>query len=216
MEQNIPPFMNNRGAGLLAQGHQQGQLPNQADMPDESNVTPEEQDQYDKFVANALMFIHGEKSDDLIMEMGKGEPDEALANAAVGLIIMLQQSAVKAGKPVSKAVLFNGGEEILNELINTAITAGVIQPEDEADAEGIQQDAFLIAIDLYGQYALEAGLTDQDEAVEEMRAGQAGEFDKPGQNQPAPTGQNPQEESVEPPMAPQANQMEERNEQGIR
>jgi hypothetical protein len=198
MEQNIPPFMNNRGAGLLAQGHKQGELPNQAEMPDESNVAPEEQEQYDKFVANALMFIHGEQSDQLIEQLGQGEPDQALANVVVGVIIMLQESAVKAGKPLGKAVLFNGGEEIINELINTGITAGVIQPEDDEDAEGIQQDAFLMAVDMYGAYALEAGLTDQEEAAEEMRAGQAGEYDdildeqQPQQQQPQQQMQQPQ------------------------
>ena len=176
MEQNIPAFMNNRGAGLLAQGHQQGNLPNQRDMPDESNVTPEEQDQYDKFVANSIMFIHGDKSDDILGQLAEGEPEQALADVLVGIVTMLQQSAAQAKKPISQEVIANGGEEILNELINFAIEAGVYNME-EVEAEEVQQEAFLIAIDLYGQYAAEAGLIDMEETQQAAAEAESGKYD---------------------------------------
>lgn len=161
--------------GLLAQGIPQ-QQPQAAEGQGEP-ATPEEQAAYEKMIDNAMRTLHGPQSTTIVEKLAQGDPAEAIAEVTVGLIIKLFESAQQAGKPLPESVLMHGGEEILNEVINMGLVAGVFD-FDEEEGETIQQEAFFIALDKFGQYYEQVGEVNPDELNAGLQAAQAGAFDQ--------------------------------------
>jgi hypothetical protein len=107
---------------------------------EQSNVTPEEQAEYDKFVTNGheiiypanaegqvdpkiMEHLHGqfdEQATQLFAEaqpaFTPGSPVENLAGTLTLLVIALESSAGSAGKQLDPAVVYHGGSELLLEL----------------------------------------------------------------------------------------------------
>lgn len=141
---------------------------------DESNVTPEEQAEYDQFMQNALTLMY-ESGDDggqvrpqvidaLRAAEGGGQQEGgpnpailALANAAVTVVGQLDDSARKAGKPVSDDVLYHGGVAVIEELAEIA-EAAKIHDYSEEDMTG----AFAQALDMYRSKAIQDGRTSEE------------------------------------------------------
>ncbi len=113
---------------------------------EQTNVSPEEQAQYDQFVDQALSAIYDEKSLPGVIESlkGNGNPVDGLANTAVSIVTRVQDSAEKAGQALSVDVLFMGGAEILEDLAGLSEKVGIhtFTPEE---VEG----ALFQAMDLY-------------------------------------------------------------------
>lgn len=151
---------------------------------DESNVTPEEQAEYDRFMENALTLMYDESGakPELIQALGAakdGEAQEAnpailaLAQTAVTIVGQLDDSAREAGKPVSDDVLYHGSFAVVQELAELA-EAAKIHDYSEEDITG----AFMQAIDIYRPKLIESGRTTE----EELKAGfaQINEADQQG------------------------------------
>lgn len=132
-----------------------------------SNVSPEEQAQYDKFMNNALeiIFPQGEEaqvSEAVLNDLsGKPDPEAAqlfaeaqppleqspidnLASSTVQIVLMLEGSAQQSGAEIADDVVFHAGKDILEHLAEVAEAAGIYDYQEE-EMEG----AFFRALDLY-------------------------------------------------------------------
>lgn len=159
----------------------------------EGNVTPEEQEAYDRFVMNGMEVIYpkeggvspavmahlGGKFEDVAEVFAQAEPPlqpgpiDNLAVAAVAVVLMLEASAGQAGAEVSDDIVFHGGVELVEQLADVAEAAQVHNYSEEE-----QEGALYRAIDLY---RVSSGRVDQEslkgefgQVVEADRAGQLG------------------------------------------
>lgn len=138
----------------------------------DSNVSPEEQEQYSQFEQNYLKLIYaegGEVQPGILDALkappgapeGEGEAPPphilALANTAVEITKTLDDSAREAGKPLSDAVLLEGGKSIVEELAEVAEAAGI---HDYSEEE--MTGAFATAMDMYRDKAIADGRTDEE------------------------------------------------------
>lgn len=140
---------------------------------EESNVSPEEQAQYETFVTKAADIIYGEgKVMPEILEAlspGKdapapGEQREggnpaviALANTAVQVIQKLDVASHEANAPVSDDVLYHGGVEVIEMLAEVAEAAGI-----HAYTEEELNGALFQAVDDYRPIAIAMGRTNDE------------------------------------------------------
>jgi hypothetical protein len=152
-----PPSPDDRGApaGDPAEGVDDGD--------GASNVSPEEQAQYDKFVRNGLEVIYPKGEDaqvsPQIMQQLQGgdDPIENLANTAVHLTVAVEESAEQGGVQLDDAVVMHGGIALLEELAEVAEAAKVHDySEDELQA------ATYRAMDLYREIGEQNGRVDPD------------------------------------------------------
>lgn len=150
-----------------------GMAPTPAAEADDSNVSPEEQEAYDDFVLaafaliyekeavrpNILKLLDEEPSDLMAVLSGVGEVEftPTVAVAATAVVIIMQLVEIAGDEPISDEVLFNGGAEIVEELVDISSRMGNEFTEDETNK------AFLQAADLYREVAASAGLVDKAE-----------------------------------------------------
>jgi len=179
------------GSAGPAPGMGGGQPPAPQDpaAPDGSNqATPEEQEQYDHFVSNALNLIADPKNtkvrESVINLLGSGNPVEALASAAVYVVDAVEKSAAKNGIELPPAVMMEGGTEIVGALADLQAAKNI------ADLEpGDVDAAYLKAVDMYREKNKDR--LDPAVAQEDMQtltqADQAGTIDQllPGINEAA-------------------------------
>ncbi len=152
--------------GILDQNAQ----PTQPVMPAEQasgepqpNVSPEEQAEYDQFIDNAHLLLYSDDGNKAVLERIQASPSpiEAVAAIAAQTVIRLQDSAEKAGSPVSQDVLFNGGIEIVEELADMTKEAGIYEFTDKDLETAIYQ-----TMDEYQRLA--EGTIDQNAAAQDV------------------------------------------------
>lgn len=140
-----------------------------------SNVTPEEQAQYDQFVANGMQLLYSPQALPRVLQamQGDGDPVEGLANALVTLVTRLEDSAGKGNAEISGDVKFHGATELLGQMADLAKEAGI---HDYSEDE--QERALYLALDLYrnarqqqGQLPQEAINQDWQELVQADQQG---------------------------------------------
>ena len=163
MNNGAPP----QGGPPPAAGAPQGQPP-----ADNSNVSPEEQAQYDSFVTNAMSLMNDEKGVQNLLKSieGDGDPIKGLANAVASIVMRVEDSAVKAGEEISGDVLMHGGAEILEQAADLSEQVGghAFTPEE-------MESATYMAMDLYRESR--GDKIDQGEQGESMQELQAAEAD---------------------------------------
>lgn len=130
----------------------------------DSNVSPEEQAQYDQFVTNGLkLMMQGEGAQArinpavLARMQDADDPKQGVAGAAAMIILQLMQSAKKSGEKLSGDVIFHGGVEIIEHLIAIAEKAGIHEFSEE-DMEGVMY----LTLDMVREQATAAGLIDSE------------------------------------------------------
>lgn len=179
----LPGLPQPKPTGNAAPEAAQEGAPSQFVEDGESNVTPEEQAEYELVVSNGLTLIYAEGAEGSevrpeILEalqvgeaQGKGGPDPAvlaLAQAAVTIISQLDDSSRQAGKPISDAVLYHSGVAMIEELAEVSDAAGIYD-YSEQDMTG----ALAQAVDMYRSKAIADGRTS-----EETLKGQFGEINE--------------------------------------
>jgi hypothetical protein len=208
----------NAGAGPTAG---MSQTPAPSKMPEEdegeegedSNVSPEEQALYHKFMENyyTVMYIGGagnEKqpplADSIIGEHFSGnlQPVDALANAGMSVVDSLSRSAADAGKPIPGDVLMHAGVEVLEDLAELAENAGFHEYNEE-ELDG----ALYRAMDLYREVNQQSLNKEEIQSDYEMmvQADKEGRLDEvlPGASKAAEKMPQPEEElPEEAPVAP--------------
>lgn len=133
----------------------------------EPNVSPEEQQAYERFIDNGFKIIYDEKTAPQILNRLKAtdNPVEGLASVTVQVVTALLESARKQGRDIDPSVLFHGGVELLSDIADTAGKAGVHKYSEE-DIE----NALYVAMDQYGTQEMERGTLHKDAIVEDFKA----------------------------------------------
>lgn len=188
------------GSGVAAPDQQQAGQPAapadgapQDSQGSDSNVSPEEQAMYDRFVKNGLSIIYpqgtngqvspvvmahlsGQLEPEAQQQFAKAEPPLAgnpvdnLATSAVLIVLMLESSAAQANHPTPPEIVMHGGAELLGELADIA-TAAKIHDYSEKEIEG----ATYRGMDLY---RISSPFMDQEGAAQEF--GQIEQADRDG------------------------------------
>lgn len=124
-----------------------------------TNATPEEQEQYDMFVAQAYNLIYDEKMMPQVVEMlkGEGDPIEGLARTASMIISRVRASAIEGGMELSGDVLLHAGTEVLEDLAELSKEAGVKDYTQDPDA---LEAAYFRALDIFRMELQENGELD--------------------------------------------------------
>jgi hypothetical protein len=145
-----------KAAGLLGGGAEHGSgtaptgfVPGQTEeVEDQPNVSPEEQQEYDTFVQNAMEIMYspeGKVQDEIMARLSTGnKPIDTLAQTLVWLVMMVEQDAKRAGTAISDDVLMHAAREIMEQLIEIAEALGLHEFK-EAEIQG----AWYNALDMY-------------------------------------------------------------------
>jgi hypothetical protein len=148
--------------------------PSEGGAQSESNVTPEEQAQYEMVMRNALKIIYPEGEEAQISPQvlqalkGSENPQMNLATAAVTLVTQLRDSAKKAGQPISDDVLYHAGSDIVGELAEVAEATKIYDFSEEEI-----ENAWYMALDMYRAAGEQSGDVDSaqlKQSFEELRA----------------------------------------------
>lgn len=156
--------------GLMPQGLAQSQpVPEQAgpEFGEMVQASPEEQAQYDKFVAKGLEFIFDERMLPQIVDQlgGGGDPKAGLGKTAAMVTARIATAAEKAGEQLSPEVVLQGGREIFENLADVSEAAGVMDYTKDPDA---LEGAFFLAMDEFRLLMTQAGRIDQGAAQRDM------------------------------------------------
>jgi hypothetical protein len=134
----------------------------------EPNVSPEEQQQYEQFVNNALslMYAENEVRPEIIEALsvqGQQQPEGpnpavlALAQTAVTVVQRLDDSAREQGQIIPDDILMHGGQAVIEELAEIADAAKIYDYTPEEMTGALQQ-----AIDIYRPKAIQDGRTNEE------------------------------------------------------
>jgi hypothetical protein len=156
-------------------------VPNEMGEELESNVSPEEQQQYEGFVHAGMDLIYSGEQAKVMPEIlealkpasepatEKGSPPVlALANTAVQVVQRVDTAGFEAEAPVADDVLYHAAQEIIEQLAEVAEAAGIHEYTEEELSGALFQ-----AVDLYRPIAIELGRT-----TEETLKGQFAEIDQ--------------------------------------
>lgn len=120
----------------------------QPDQQQDGNVSPQEQEQYDKVVTSAMKMIHGMEMRDQVIQMlqSGGDPGKVIGELAAQMLLQIKSTAAGAGEMLSPDVVFNAGAEIIEELTDLALNMRLIQ---EGDVDRVHEVALKAGIDFY-------------------------------------------------------------------
>ena len=166
-------------AGGASPPPQAGAPPAEEGEP-QPNVTPEEQAELDRFVDKAFELIYDDAVQPKILKRlgGEGNPVDGLAATTAMVVKRVEDSAEKAGQPVSPDILFHGGKQILEDLAELSERAGIYEyDQEELDGAGLR------ALDLYRDAKAKSGTLDEgaikqdfDAVVQADQQGQLGQM----------------------------------------
>ena len=139
---------------------------------EESNVTPEEQHQYDTVVCKAMEILYDDNRIQMVLEKLKGGAQnisKEIGHTAAMVLTSLEQTVAQDDQEISEEILFNAGGEIVSQLVDIAVAAGIVSKEQEQD---VAEAAFYEGLRLYGQNMGRDGRLGDDKAAaarEQMR-----------------------------------------------
>lgn len=161
--------------GLMSQNPQTQTPINQ----DDSQVTPEEQKQYDDFVTRAKLFINdpreplnskgakqpnGKAPRDVIIDhlnsIDGASAAQAVGRTAAQVVTLITNNATQQGHPYDPDVVLHGSDEIISDLYQIGVAAGVIKNPPPADSD---QEAHLLSLakmygaQFFGQNMIDSG-----------------------------------------------------------
>lgn len=140
--------------------------------PGAKPVTPELQQEYEKFVSMGLLMLFDEKTLSKTLDLLESSPNliDTVAKVVSGVVVRLYAAARKQGEEITPEVVLHGGWEILTEVAALAVEAGIGElSEDDLET------AFYIGADVTRQMMDKQGLIQPeldrpDEGVERLRA----------------------------------------------
>lgn len=175
---------------------------------DDSQVTPEEQKQYDDLVTRCLLFINdprapigknghpqpnGKAPRDVIIEhlnsVGDQAAEQAVGRTTAQVMTLVTNNAKHQGFPYPPDVIFHGAKEVIDALYKIGVASGVIKNPPAAgspEEDKLMGMAMSYAAQFFGQNLIDSGQNPpelQDEAKQYMldqihREGQSGQLDK--------------------------------------
>jgi hypothetical protein len=175
----------------------------QPEAADDTQVTPEEQKQYEDFVTRAKLFIHdarvpkdkkggirpnGKAPRDVIIDhlnvKGMSAAD-AVGRTTAQVCWIMYMNAKRQGYPYTPDVLYHGADEIMSDLYQVGVAAKVIKnppPDGSVEEQHLLGMAKLVACKFFGQNLIDTGQANQQEAqqyylAQIQREGESGELD---------------------------------------
>ena len=119
-----------------------------------AGLSPEIRRQFDLFISNAISVIHDPQVSQRIIQKLKttSDPVETVATTTLDIVERLKASAKNNGVNLNLAVIAQGGNIIMNEILTLAKTAGM-PPLDDKE----KYKAFSLAVALYLSKAVKDG-----------------------------------------------------------
>lgn len=159
------------------EGEEETPMPEGEDAAPEDGVpaTPEEQQAYEQFVANAMNLIYSEKNDYAMMKkiverlrLGVDnektkDPIEALASVASNVFMRVVDSATKKGVQINPDVMMQAGFDIVSDLADLSKRTKVYTYSTE-EVEG----AYYQAADMVRAQMQQAGMLDAEKSADEL------------------------------------------------
>jgi len=156
-------------------------------------ATPEQDQQAQLMLSNIEEFLVDEKVEGAIVDkLSQGEPSDAIGNIAGQLVHMQVAVGDSAGANISRDILIAVAAEVINMLIEMAMTAGIVQLQGDEQLEQLQGNALIAAVDAYMQ--LGDSEVNGEAAMQVTQQAMDGQLDSPGvqqgmiNNMPSPTG----------------------------
>jgi len=161
-------------------------------------ATPEQDQQAQLMLSNIEEFLVDEKVEGAIVDkLSQGEPSETIGQIAGQLVHMQVVVGDGAGANISRDILIAVAAEVINMLIEMAMTAGIVQLQGDEQLEQLQGNALIAAVDAYMQ--LGDSEVNGEAAMQVTQQAMDGQLDSPGvqqgmiNNMPSPTGPPPEE-----------------------
>jgi hypothetical protein len=158
----------------------------QQSQVDGPQPSPQEQEQYDLMVANAMEFIYGEKTADTVIKvLSQSPPAEAIANVLTLIGAGMKKSADMAGAQISPEAMVNAATEIIDALLELGQAAGVFNLQSQEEIDQIAKQSLMMAVQQYGEALLSSPEGSQIQAQaqqlvgEEIQKEQQGPAQKP-------------------------------------
>lgn len=153
------------GDGGMMRQRPTGDDQQQQGMEEETNVSPEEQAQYDEWVTNGMKLIYNENTMDQVLQTieSDGDPVEGLGNAVAMVTMRLEDSAEKSGREISGDIKLNAATELLEQMADLTNEAGIHDfSEEELEA------ALYRGLDTYREVRQEQGRLPKEELTEDF------------------------------------------------
>ena len=122
---------------------------------EQSTVTPEEQKQYDLTVAAARRNIFGDPQDDTRFKMvlqrmsaTKDDIAESIGGIAATTMLNISGAAQKQNRQVPGDILLHAGDEVVDDLIEIATAAKLMDPKQ---TEEVKKQAMFAGLKLFGE-----------------------------------------------------------------
>lgn len=196
-----PKATPSRSDGMAAGAPKQGAQGSRGSEDEGSNVSPEEQKQYDQFVKNGMRLMYSEQGTQAIVQSlaGDGDPVAGLANTVAMVVLRLKESAEKKGAQLSTDVVMHGGLELLEQAADFASQAGIHEysPEEMESATWKAEDIVRstlqqqgkLPVDEIGQELEQLMAADQSGQIDQVLPGVSGFAQRSQQGGPTPQQQ---------------------------
>ena len=152
-----------------AMGQGQGPEMQQRGNPMEPHqATPEQQDQYDRFVATAMNLMYEREMVPKMLQLleGGGDPVEGLARATTMITARVATAAEEGGEQLSGDVLFNAATEIFQQLADVSDAAGMGNFAEDRD---MLEAAYFRTLDEFRTLMQDAGRVNQEAAMRDLQ-----------------------------------------------
>ena len=149
------------------------------DPEDGEQPTAEEQAAYNRFVGNALLLMSNEEvTPALLRTIGTADdPAAGVGEAAASVFLRVEAAADEQGIEIPGDVAFQGGVEIVENVADIALAAGIADLDDDE-----LERALLTGLDTVREVKAQRGDLDQEAAQADLRrlaeAEQAGRLDQ--------------------------------------
>lgn len=120
----------------------------------EQPATADEQKMYDALVEPMLGIVHGEKTAQKMVDALKSGLSIADLTYQVGMVVVGEIE--KQGKRVPDDILQMAAEDVVEDLVEIAVSIGIV-PDDQEAIEQAYIDGLMGAIDKYGAKARQEG-----------------------------------------------------------
>lgn len=137
-----------------------------------SNVSPEEQKQYDIVMTAARGILFGEATFKTVMDKlsgGKDEMGKTIGHTAAMVITSIKGGIEKQGRSVPEDILFHAGEEVVSDLIEMAVAAKLMQ---ESEAEAVTKQALFEGLKVFGEGEIAKGVAPERRASAQQEVAQ--------------------------------------------
>lgn len=132
-------------------------------------ASPEEQAEYNKFVAMGVLMLYDKRFMETAREILEKSPQivDGMARLGAAIATRIYTGAKKQGQEIPAAVILHGGWELMHEVKEFAVVAGFgdITEEDTENAYYMAADMFRSSLDGTGDLDPEAG----QQEFEQMR-----------------------------------------------